>query len=83
MRKLKSPYGDYTIHGGHRFWAAPESPEFTYIPDDSGLQVEKSANSVNLIGEIEKSTGLQKTIEISLSAASTIVYLNHVLTNCQ
>ena len=79
--KLKSPHGDYMIHGGHRFWAAPESPEFTYIPDDSGLQVEKSANSVNLIGEVEKSTGLQKTIKVSLPATSTSVFLTHVLTN--
>jgi hypothetical protein len=80
--KLKSPHGDYSIHGGHRFWAAPESPEFTYIPDDSGLKVENSVNSVNLIGAIEKPTGLQKTIEISLPASSPSVFLNHVLTNC-
>ena len=80
--KLNSPNGDYTIHGGHRFWAAPESPEFTYIPDDSGLKVEKSASSVNLIGAMEKSTGLQKSIEISLSASSPSVQLKHVLTNC-
>ena len=40
--KLNSPHGDFSIHGGHRLWAAPESPGFTYIPDDSGLAVEKS-----------------------------------------
>jgi hypothetical protein len=80
--KLKSPFGDYTIHGGHRFWAAPESPEFTYIPDDTGLKVERSGNSVSLIGEVEKPTGLQKTIVISLPASSPSVLLNHVLTNC-
>jgi hypothetical protein len=79
--KLNSPYGDYTIHGGHRFWAAPESPEFTYIPDDSGLKVEKIASSVNLIGAIEKPTGLQKTIEINLPASGSSILLNHVLTN--
>ncbi len=80
--KLNSPYGDYKIHGGHRFWAAPESPEFTYIPDDSGLKVERSGKSVSLIGEVEKPTGLQKTIEIILSEGSPSVLLNHVLTNC-
>jgi hypothetical protein len=80
--KLNSPYGDYTIHGGHRFWAAPESPEFTYVPDDSGLKVEKSESSVKLIGEVEEPTGLQKTIEIRLSATDPGVRLNHVLKNC-
>jgi hypothetical protein len=79
--KLNSPYGDYSIRGGHRFWAAPESPEFTYIPDDSGLKVEKSANSVILIGKGEEPTGLQKTLEINLPASSPRVLLKHVLTN--
>jgi hypothetical protein len=79
--KLNSPYGDYSIRGGHRFWAAPESPEFTYIPDDSGLKVEKSTNSVILIGKEEEPTGLQKTLEINLPPSSPRVFLKHVLTN--
>jgi hypothetical protein len=80
--KLKSPYGDYTIHGGHRFWAAPESPEFTYIPDDFGLKVERSGNSVSMIGEVEKPTGLQKTLKINLSETKPSVSLDQILTNC-
>ena len=79
--KLKSPYGDYSIHGGHRFWAAPESPEFTYIPDDSGLKVERSGKSVSLIGEVEKPTGLQKTLNINLSDINPSISLDHILTN--
>ncbi len=79
--KLNSPYGDYTIHGGHRFWAAPESPEFTYIPDDFGLKVDRSGNSVSLIGEVEKPTGLQKTLYINLSETNPCVSLDHILTN--
>jgi len=80
--KLNSPHGDYMVHGGHRFWAAPESPEFTYIPDDLGLKVERSSKSAYLIGGVEQPTGLQKTIEIKVSETKASVLLEHTLTNC-
>ena len=79
--KLESPWGEYSIHGGHRLWAAPESPEFTYIPDDLGLIVEKSQYRVVLTGAIEVPTGLQKKIEIILNEDHPEVQLNHILTN--
>jgi len=79
--KLNSPYGDYSMHGGHRFWAAPESPEFTYVPDDSGLVVERSSGSVSLIGLMEAAVGLQKRIDIKLPGNSPVVDLHHTLTN--
>lgn len=79
--KLKSPHGDYSIYGGHRFWAAPESPEFTYTPDDSGLLVEKSLTSVRLTGEVDSVTGLQKVIDIKLAGDSAKIDLDHTLTN--
>lgn len=79
--KLKSPRGEYAIHGGHRLWAAPESPGFTYIPDDSGLSIEKTQHGVILTGEIEVPTGLQKKMEIILDADSPEVHLKHSLIN--
>jgi hypothetical protein len=79
--KLKSPHGEYSMHGGHRFWAAPESPEFTYIPDDSGLTVEKGNQAVCLVGAVEAATGLQKMIDVRLAENTTSVELQHTLTN--
>lgn len=79
--KLKSPSGEYSIHGGHRLWAAPESPGFTYVPDDSGLVVEKIQHGVVLKGAVEVPTGLQKSMEIILDEDSPVVQLNHTLTN--
>lgn len=79
--KLNSPYGEYTVHGGHRVWAAPESPEFTYIPDDNGLTVSKGEGHVRLTGAVEFATGLQKTIEIELVNGAPEVNFRHTLTN--
>ncbi len=79
--KLKSPHGEYSMHGGHRFWAAPESPEFTYIPDDSGLMIEKENQTVRLMGAVEAATGLQKMIDVSLVENTARVELHHILTN--
>jgi hypothetical protein len=35
----ETPNGNYHPFGGHRLWISLESPEKTYIPDDSGLLV--------------------------------------------
>ncbi len=78
---LPSPYGDYIVHGGHRLWAAPESPKFTYIPEGSEIKVDKTALKVSLTRQAEIPTGLAKKMEFELNGTSAEVALNHTLTN--
>ncbi len=79
--KLTSPYGDYIIHGGHRFWAAPESPEFTYIPENAGIQIQKTDHKVIMTRPVEIPTWLEKRIEVTLAQNDARVTLMHTLTN--
>jgi len=76
-----TPYGKYSILGGHRLWHAPEAFPRTYIPDGSGLQVVESNGSLRLQGQPEPGSGMRKSIEIGLDAELPTVRLNHCLEN--
>ncbi|MBI5029914.1 MAG: hypothetical protein HZB51_05255 [Chloroflexi bacterium] len=78
--KWDTPNGDYFIRGGHRLWVAPEVVEQTYIPDNSGLQIENTSQGVRLIGPTEV-TGIRKSIDIQLHADAARVTLVHRLQN--
>ncbi|MEA4812651.1 MAG: hypothetical protein VB108_08795 [Anaerolineaceae bacterium] len=75
-----TPYGPYYFVGGHRLWAAPEEKPFTYLPDDKGLTLKESANGIDLIGEVNPISGLQKILQIRLLAEGEIE-LVHLLRN--
>lgn len=76
-----TPLGKYNFLGGHRLWISPESIEKTYIPDGSGLQVERDPNGVTLTGLIEQVTGVRKSIQIELEVGRPVVRLVHTIVN--
>lgn len=61
---IDHPGGTYRFHGGHRLWAAPETPEVTYANDDHGCHVETHAGSVTIAADFDEA-GYRKQIEVS------------------
>lgn len=76
-----TPHGVYHPLGGHRLWISPESPEKTYIPDDSGLQARKLGNGVELTGEKETGSGVRKSLLIELVEGKPQIRLSHTIRN--
>ena len=62
---LATPEG-WRIHGGHRFWAAPES-DLSYYPDNDPVDCERTPNGFVLRQKTDPWTGMKK----ELSAAFT------------
>lgn len=73
--------GIFHFYGGHRLWHAPEEPARTYLPDDSPVDIFTFQNGLRVTQQTEPRTGLQKTIEIQLTADSAQVVLTHRITN--
>jgi len=70
----------WRIYGGHRLWHAPEAEPRTYFPDNFPVAVEKRGSVVRFIQPVETTTGIQKEIDIKLSAGNR-VELVHRLRN--
>ncbi len=71
---------EWKLYGGHRFWCAPESKEFTYAPDNFPVEYHFTENSVILTAPVEK-TGVQKVIQVSLVENMNSVNLVHTVVN--
>ena len=78
---IDTPYGDFYFRGGHRLWHSPEAMPRTYIPDNEGLVVEELADGLRMSQPVEAGTGIQKTLEVRLSADRAALTLHHTLTN--
>jgi hypothetical protein len=72
---------DYTVHGGHRLWHAPEDKERTYVPDDDPVTWETIDRGVRLVGPTPAETGIGKTVSLRLAADEPVVEVTHELTN--
>jgi hypothetical protein len=79
--KVPSPHGEYSFLGGHRLWRAPESLTCTYIPDLTGLQVQKISDRVRLSMPADPYTGIAKVLELHLDHDRPAVKLEHELRN--
>jgi hypothetical protein len=77
----ETPYGVYTLYGGHRLWHAPEAFPRTYVPDGVGLRVEEVDGGVRLVGQTEAATSLRKTIDVQLQPDRPALALRHILSN--
>ena len=73
--------GLFHFYGGHRLWHAPEEPSRTYLPDDSPVEITPLENGLLVTQNTEVQTGLQKSLEIRLSAETAQVVITHHLTN--
>lgn len=72
---------EWRLYGGHRFWHAPEHQPRTYFPDNHPITVEQHEDFVRTVQPTEPTTGIQKTMDISLSPDSTHVKVTHRLHN--
>ena len=73
--------GTFHFYGGHRLWHAPEEPARTYLPDDEPVDISPIDNGLKVTQQTEPKTGLQKSIEIQLTADSAHATLTHRITN--
>jgi hypothetical protein len=76
-----TPNGAYHPYGGHRLWISPESPEKTYIPDGTGLQMQQFPNGVELTGVKEIGSGVRKSMRIELATGQPGFRLTHSIRN--
>jgi hypothetical protein len=72
---------EWRIYGGHRFWHAPEEKPRTYYPDNEAVAAEERNGFVRLIQPVERTTGLQKELDIALAASEAKVTVIHRLRN--
>lgn len=72
----------YHFYGGHRLWMAPEYMPLTYEYDDQPVQIVADGDSVLIMKDIEKNSGIEKTIRLKLDPDAAIVSVEHVLKNC-
>ncbi|MBI9051686.1 MAG: hypothetical protein JEZ00_19840 [Anaerolineaceae bacterium] len=73
--------GTYHFYGGHRLWHAPEDVSRTYMPDDEPVTVTEIEHGIHLSQNIEKFTGIQKSIEVILPGKQPQVTIKHQITN--
>ena len=68
-------------YGGHRLWHAPESKPRTYFPDNYPVAYQMSGDTLRLTQDTERTTGLKKEMEITLSSNDTHAKITHRITN--
>jgi hypothetical protein len=76
-----TPEGYFQLMGGHRLWAAPETPGVSYLPDSEGLVVQQNGAGVDLRWEPESGKGLAKSVQVSLSPHAAMVQVTHTIIN--
>ena len=57
--------GIWHIYGGHRLWKCPEYLD-TYYPDNAPVEAIEEGDSVIFVSDVEITTGLQKSIKITI-----------------
>ncbi|NOY55554.1 MAG: hypothetical protein GXP34_06160 [Actinobacteria bacterium] len=71
----------YKLHGGHRLWIAPESPDVTYEPDDEPVVVTEVGAALQVVGTGGVTVGIEKKMIIRPHAGQNTVSIVHTLTN--
>ncbi len=78
----KTGEDSWQIRGGHRLWHAPEDSVRTYVLDNTPVKFEKlGESSIRLIQPVEKITGVQKEMDVTLDAEGSGVKIIHRLRN--
>ncbi len=72
---------EWQLYGGHRLWHSPEAKPRSYFPDNFLVKAESLSQGVRLIPPLETTTGIQKEIDITLSANDSHVTVRHRLRN--
>lgn len=74
-------HGSWRLHGGHRFWHAPEDMIRTYIPDDEPVRIEAHGDFIRVRQPIQQATGISKELDIALAPDRPAVNVAHRLRN--
>jgi hypothetical protein len=77
---LKTDAGMHKLFGGHRIWAAPELPGWSYVPDTKGGRVEQSEGGVAIHWE-PQGPGFAVGMRIKLVPGKPSLELEQTLTN--
>jgi hypothetical protein len=72
----------YHFYGGHRLWMAPEHMPLTYEYDDQPVKIFADGDTILIKKDIEKNSGIEKTIRLKLDPDAAIVSVEHTLNNC-
>ena len=72
---------EWRIYGGHRLWHSPEAKPRSYFPDNFPIEVKEGPNSLTLIQPAEITTGIRKTIEVTMQPDRNQVVVVHRLHN--
>jgi hypothetical protein len=72
---------EWRIYGGHRLWHSPEARPRTYEPDNGPVAWERIPDGIMTEQDQEKSTGIKKEMEITLSPESSEIRIIHRLIN--
>ncbi len=73
------PERPFNLHGGHRFWVAPEVREVTYTPDDSPVAVSEESGGVRLTTPPAPTSPFERTLVIRLDATEPRLEVTHRL----
>lgn len=68
-------------YGGHRLWHGPEDIVRSYYPDNDPVHIEINADAVLVRQDIEKTTQLQKEVELHLDPDGTHIRVIHRIRN--
>lgn len=71
----------HKLYGGHRLWTSPEILPRCYHPDNEPVVYEKTSEGVIFVAPIEKHSGLQKSIMVSMSDVESSIQIMHKITN--
>jgi len=77
----ETPNGRYELLGGHRLWFAPEMPDIVAVPDADGLLLDVETAALRLTGTPEPTTGLVRSILVSVDPVRPAITLRHELAN--
>ena len=76
-----TPWGEFTLLGGHRLSVAPEALELSYVPETGAVLIDDLPGGVRLSLPTEIGSGLSKSIEIELQPDRPVLTLRHAVQN--
>jgi hypothetical protein len=69
------------VRGGHRLWVAPERKEVTWVLDNDPVEFENLEDGLRVLGAVEPSTGLQKTMTVRFGPQPDELEIAHRIVN--
>jgi hypothetical protein len=73
--------GTFFFRGGHRLWYAPEDLSITYLPDNDPVTIAEVPDGIVVTQPVQRQTGIQKSLTITLPGAGARVVVGHCLHN--